>query len=64
MSSNKLDELKKERDAVAGFIFRAQSRLSDIDEQIRFYGGGNDPADFSGAVERLRKAGVLPKSQK
>ena len=56
---SKLENLMKEREAVLGFVNRAQARLADLNEQIRLNGG--NPDDFSGAVERLRKKGVLPK---
>lgn len=58
--STKLENLMKEREAVLGFVNRAQARLADLNEQIRF-AGGNPDNDFSGAVERLRKKGILPK---
>ncbi len=58
--STKLENLMKEREAVLGFVNRAQARLADLNEQIRL-NGGNPDNDFSGAVERLRKKGVLPK---
>lgn len=59
--STKLENLMKEREAVLGFVNRAQARLADLNEQIRFLNGGNPDNDFSGAVERLRKKGILPK---
>lgn len=60
MEDSKLDKLMKEREAVLGFVSRAQARLADLHEQIRLNGGDIDN-DFSGAVERLRKKGILPK---
>ena len=60
MEDSKLDKLMKEREAVLGFVSRAQARLADLNEQIRL-NGGNPDNDFSGAVERLRKKGILPK---
>jgi hypothetical protein len=60
MADSKLDNLMKERQAVLGFVYRAQARLADINEQIRL-AGGNPNNDFSGAVRRLKESGVLPK---
>ena len=58
-----LQELQDRRLAVCNLIYRAQVTLADLDEQIRFAGGG-DPGDFSGAIDILRKKGVLPAKKK
>ena len=62
-AETKLEALQRERANVQGFIYRAQARLADLNEQIRLQ-GGNSPADFSGAVRRLKESGVLPNPQR
>lgn len=63
MENNRLDELMTRRRDVVGLIQRANDCLKDIDEEIRMAGGSPEP-DFSGAVERLRRRGVLPNPKK
>lgn len=60
---DELRDLHDRRAHILGLINRANEALADIDEQIRLKGDNPEP-DFSGAVERLRQKGILPKSSK
>ena len=63
MDNSRINDLMTRRRDVVGLINRATLVLNDIDEEIRASGGNPEP-DFSGAVERLRQAGVLPNRKK
>lgn len=61
MTDEERRTLHDERAEIMGFIRRAELRVMDIDERLRLNPEGSNGDDFSGAVEALRKKGVLPK---
>lgn len=63
MDYDELRDLHDRRAQILGLISSANEILERIDYQIRLK-GDNPENDFSGAVERLRQKGILPKSPK
>ena len=63
MNNDELRALADQRSELERLIFQAQRTIDDIDERLRLE-DGNDADDFSGAVQKLRDAGVLPKQCK
>ena len=60
MTQEEARDLFNERASIMDFIRRAELRVRDIDERLRLNPEGSNGDDFSGAVEALRKKGVLP----
>ena len=60
MINDELRKLTDQRSELERLIFHAQRTINDIDERLRL-ADGNDTDDFSGAVERLRAKGILPR---
>lgn len=63
MENDVLFSLMEQRKALLRIVEDAKYSIADIDERIRLAGGDPEP-DFSGAVARLRKAGILPSPKK
>jgi len=59
MSNEELNALYDQRRELSRLVSEASETIRSIDERIRLE-GGHDASDFSGAVQRLRDAGVLP----
>jgi len=58
MTQDERNRLSEERANIMSFINRASERVRDIDERLRL-DDGKDKPDFSGAVERMKKKGLL-----
>jgi len=59
MTQDERNRLSEERANIMSFINRASERVRDIDERLRLLDDGKDKPDFSGAVERMKKKGLL-----
>ena len=59
MTNDELFQLYDQRAELSRLMEEARATIESIDTRIRLE-SGHDADDFSGAVKRLRDAGVLP----